>query len=115
MPTWPASLPAYLINTYSESPPDNVIRTSMSKGVDKVRRRTTSNARPISFEMILTSSQLDTLETFYVTTTESGSLSFDYTHPRTDASVIARFTSPPSYSDIYGRAFRVSVELEILP
>lgn len=115
MPTWPASLPNHLLNTFKESPPENTIRTSMDVGVDKVRRRTTASPRPISFQMILTGAQTAALDTFYITTTLSGSISFDYTHPRTGVTETVRFTSPPSYSDISGVAYRTDIQLEILP
>jgi len=114
MATWP-TLPAPIINTFNETLPDNVIRTSMDKGPAKVRRRTTANVRPIQFSMVLTEAQVATLDTFYNTTTLSGAQEFDYTHPRTGATVSARFTQPPAYSDINGLAYRVEVQLEILP
>lgn len=114
MATWP-SIPAFQINTYKESSPDNTIRSSMGIGVDKVRRRTTASPYQISFQLILTTAQLTTLETFYNTTTVGGSVRFDFTHPRTGATVKARFVSPPSWSDIYARAYRVEINLEILP
>lgn len=114
MASWP-TLPAPIINSFNESPPDNLIRTSMDKGAAKVRRRTTSNVRPLSFEMILTPAQVVTLDTFYVTTTNSGADEFTYTHPRAGSTVSARFASPPSYSDINGLAYKASVSLEVMP
>jgi hypothetical protein len=114
MATWP-TLPAPIINSYSETLPDNVIRTSMDKGPAKVRRRTTANTAAMQYAMVLTAAQVATLSTFYTTTTLSGAQEFDYTHPRTGATVTARFTAPPTYSDINGRAYRVEVALEILP
>lgn len=114
MATWP-SLPAPLINTFKETVPDNILRTSMDRGVDKVRRRTTANARGIQFTLLLTPAQISTLETFYVTTLLSGADEFDYTHPRTGATVNARFTQPPAYSDVNGINFRAEIALEVLP
>lgn len=114
MPAWP-TLPAPLINTFSESPPNNILRSSMDRGPDKIRRRTTANVRPIQFTMILTKAQVATLETFYVTTTTSGAAEFTYTHPRTAATVTARFVEPPAYTDINGLVFSVAISLEIMP
>jgi len=114
MANWP-SLPAPLINTFKETVPDNILRTNMDRGVDKVRRRTTANARPIQFAMTLTEAQVSTLETFYVTTLGSGALEFTYVHPRTGDSVSARFAAPPAYSDINGIVYRAEIQLEIIP
>lgn len=115
MATWPATLPAPALNTLSETPPDNVIRTKMDKGPDKVRRRTTANIRPISFTLILTPTQTATLDTFYDTTTFSGADEFDYTHPRTGDAVKARFVEPPQYSENEGVLYNCSISLEIMP
>ena len=115
MPTWPSSLPAPAINTYRETPPQNTIRTQMDKGPPKLRRRTTANVRPISFTLRLTAAEVDVLDAFFVTDVYSGALSFDYTHPRTGASVTAQFTSEPQYGDIEGTLYNVGIELEILP
>lgn len=115
MPTWPATLPAPLLSSLSEAPPNNSIRSQMDKGPDKIRRRTTANVRPISFTLALTAAQLETLDDFYVTDTFSGSEAFDYTHPRTGQSVQAVFASPPQYSEREGVLYNAGVSLEILP
>lgn len=115
MVAWPASLPAPALNTLSESPPDNVIRSNMDKGPAIVRRRTTANIRPISFGLILTAAETQILDEFYTDDTFSGSESFDFTHPRTGAAVTARFVEPPEYQEREGAAWAASVSLEILP
>jgi len=117
MTTWPSSLPSPALDTFTETPPNNAISTQMDKGPDKVRRRTTANVRPISFSMKLTSTQVETLDDFYTNTTFSGVVDFDYTHPRTNQPVTARFKagSPPQYSESSGVLWNASVELEILP
>jgi hypothetical protein len=114
MPSWP-TLPPPAINSFSEQSPDNTIRSSMDKGPDQVRRRTSANVRLISFSLKLTATQTETLDTFYQTSTAGGSLAFDYNHPRTGAAVQARFTQPPTYSDIEGQIYNAEVSLEILP
>jgi hypothetical protein len=114
MVAWP-SLPAPLINTFNETFADNIIRTDMDRGVAKVRRRSTANSRPLSFTMLLTEAQLDTLRTFYNTTTLSGSIEFDYTHPIAAVTEQARFTQPPALVDVNGLAYRVNVSLELMP
>ena len=115
MTTWPATLPPPLIGTMNETPPDNTIRSNVDKGPAMLRRRTTANVRPLSFGMVLTNDQVAILDDFYNDDTYSGSERFDFTHPRTLAAVEARFTAPPSYSNIDGDNWNVSVSLEVLP
>jgi hypothetical protein len=115
MATWPASLPYPALNTLKETPPENTIRTQMEKGPAKLRRRTTANVRPLSFTLKLTPAQVTTLDDFFTTTTFSGAVEFTYTHPRTGASVTARFTEPPTYSEVGGAIYNAAVALEILP
>lgn len=114
MATWPAGFCA-LAGSYTESSPNNTIRTSMDRGPDKVRRRTTANIRPISFKMLLSKTRLATFEAFYEDETFGGAEAFDFTHPRTGEAVRARFVNPPSWSDRGGPMYEVSVQLEILP
>lgn len=115
MALWPASLPPPYLNSLQESPPNNLIRTSMDKGPDKVRRRTTANIRPISFTLMLTPDLVEVIDEFYVDDLASGSTEFDYTHPRTGEACTARFVNPPQYGEREGVVYSVTVSLEILP
>lgn len=116
MATWPSTLPQDFIEAeWRESPPDNLIRSSMDVGPDKVRRRSTSNPRPVSARMIMTTAQVATFETFYITTLISGSLTFDIDHPRTETEVEMRFVTPPEYTPAGGGYWWVDMQLEILP
>lgn len=112
MASWPPSLPAHLINTFTETMPDNVIRSSVDRGAAKIRKRTTANVRPVAFTMILTPAQVVALDAFY---SANAAAEFDFTHPRTRAAVKARFTTPPALSDLNGRNYNCDVELEIMP
>lgn len=115
MATWPTSLPDnFLASAYSESPPDNTIRTKMDVGPPKMRRRGTAAARPIRGTLLMTDAQLATFDTFYDSTLDSGADRFDWTHPRSGSSVEFRFVSPPSYS-ARGRRWVVTVDMEIMP
>lgn len=113
MAVWPAQF-CPVINSLQETPPDNVIRSSMDKGPAKVRRRTTANVRPISFRMILSKADTEVLDDFYTTDTFSGADEFDFTHPRTGAAVKARFVQPPTYQN-RSTMYEAQVSLEILP
>lgn len=115
MAMWPATLPAPSINSFQETPPDNLIRSNMDKGPAKVRRRTTANVRPIQFTLMLTEAQVAILDTFFNTTVFGGAEEFDYTHPRTGDAVSARFVSPPQYMEKEGVVYGASISLEIMP
>jgi hypothetical protein len=115
--TWPASLPQDpLAQGFSEQAPNTVIRTTMEAGPPKMRRRFTAGIRNIECQLRLTSAQTDTLDLFFETTLAGGSLSFDWKHPRTGATVTFRFVEPPSYGAVArGTLWWASLKLEILP
>ena len=113
--TWPVTLPTAVEGNYRESPPDNLLRSSMDVGPDKVRQRSTAGPRPISWEMLMTGAQTATFDTFYVTTLANGSLTFNFTMPRTGNSAELRFSAPPSYNYLGGDYWSVSMQMEILP
>jgi hypothetical protein len=114
---WPSTLPDCLqLNGYSESIPDQTIRTNMEYGIAKVRRRSSNAVRPVSGSIVVTKEQLDTLKDFYINTLAGGVLRFAWVEPL-DGTTVAemRFTSPPSYSKESPDIFKVNMELEILP
>jgi len=116
MPTWPATLPPrLLVDNYQEQPPDTVLRTEMDVGPPKLRRRTTAGLRPVIGRLYCTKAQIAALDTFYVTTCASGSLAFDWTHPRTGLSASYLFRKPPIWRAEHGDGYWVDLQLELLP
>lgn len=117
MPSWPSDLPPPAINTLNESPPNNAISSQPDKGPEIVRRRTTSNTRPLAFAMMLTPAQIQILDDFFVDDTFSGTITFDYEHPRTGDAVTARFKpgTVPQYMEKEGVIYGAQVELQIMP
>lgn len=120
---WPPSLDRSLqVADLKESPAALLLRTSMQSGPAKARRLGTAGARPIAGSIILSRSQLETFDEFYTDTTESGALSWEWTHPRTGATRVFRFTKEPVYEPLTMRTdnaardrWRVVLDLEILP
>lgn len=110
MAVWPASLTITKEN-YSEKPANRVIRSEMDVGPAKIRRRSSAGVREVSFKMLLNDTQLDALEAFY---DENDALAFDFTNPRTEETVRARFTEPPTFS-LSETLWEVRVVLEVLP
>ncbi|HRI77598.1 MAG TPA: hypothetical protein PLX33_11510 [Alphaproteobacteria bacterium] len=115
MPTFPDTLPAPLANSFQEQPANNIVRTQMDVGPAKVRRRTTSNVSSIRVAYVLSAAQVDEIQTFFAEDTAGGALGFDFTHPRTGATVTARFNEPPQYASMNGLYYQVTVSLEVLP
>jgi hypothetical protein len=87
----------------------------MEQGPAKLRRRTTSGVRMLAFEMLLSRAQTETLDSFYQDDLASGSLPFDFTHPRDGSAISCRFKRPPEYVPTSSEYFRCGLELEILP
>lgn len=117
MPTWPAELPGPAIGTLNERPPQNAISSNPDKGPAIVRRRTTANVRPISYTMMLEPELVQVLDDFFVEDTFSGTIPFEYDHPRTGDACTARFKpgEVPEYLEREGVIYGANVQLEILP
>lgn len=116
MATWPTSLPQRpLADSYSEAAEPSTIRTAMEIGPAKMRRRYTSEIKLFTMEFLMSTAQVATFETFFVTTLAAGSLTFDWINHRTDAAVIYRFTARPTIQPQAPGYWLVSAELEITP
>ena len=117
MADWPSTLPQ---NPYANSgnpqyqPHDNVLETKMDVGRPKRRRRSTSTYEDFTFSMILDSTQLATLITFYKTTL-SEVLPFNWIDFRTGTAAIYKFTAPPKETWVGGDGeyWRVQFQLEL--
>lgn len=115
-PVWPVSLPdAPLAEGYQENPVNNNITTQMETGPAKKRRRYTEPIFNFICGLVLTSDEVDILETFYFTTLEGGTLEFDWKHPRTRIAATLRFKTPYTVSAIDPNNFSVNMSLERLP
>lgn len=117
MATWPASLPTAPEGPgYNEAAPNTLIRTQMDAGPPKVRQKFTAGVRTFTMSWMLTKAQVATLDAFYLTTCEGGSLSFDgLAHPRTQAAADFRFIAPPAYAYLGPDVWRAQTQLEVLP
>ena len=109
MATWPSQIKITRKN-YKESPPNRVIKTEMETGIAKKRRRTSKAKRPLELMLFLNDDDLEVFDTFYL---DNDALRFDFTDPRTDEVVKARFESPPEYT-ARETMWDISVSLEIV-
>lgn len=115
MADWPAAFYSRILKgSFTETPPQNVLRTQMDAGPAKLRRRSTSAVRPMSVTLFLTKAQVATFDTFYVTTLSSGAALFNMYHPRTHVTGEYRIVNQPMYTPM-DEGYSVRVDLELLP
>jgi hypothetical protein len=116
MTDWPASLPQYLsVQGFSEEIPNTMLRSNVDTGPAKLRRRYTAAPEPIVGTITCTSAQVDTFRTFFETTLNGGTTSFNWVHPRKQTAATFRFTETPKVSALGGDGFRIGLKMEIMP
>ena len=115
---WPPGLPQTVQQGYTESVGMNILRSPMDAGPAKMRKRS-NKPSILSVSFILTTSQVETLETFVKDTTK-GIYRFGFPHPRTLSQVEVRII--PGQDGVYYTLnylapdfYSVSLQLEILP
>jgi hypothetical protein len=115
---WPETLPQkLLVDGYSQSAANTLLRSEMETGPAKQRRRFSAGTVPLSGKLILDWDELDILRAFYDTTLVGGSLRFIWKDPIDQLSGNAqmRFTSPITWTTYGAGLFSVSLNLEIMP
>ena len=118
---WPSSLPQKPQKEgYRRVLPNNLIRSSMDTGSDKVRKRGRYKPQVVSATYVLTDAQRNTLETFIHDSIAEGAICFNWPHPELNKLVRARLkASNDGIIDFqpFGDTLRwqTTVELEIWP
>jgi hypothetical protein len=115
MAAWPGTLPEFFqVGGFVEIGADNVIRSPMDVGPDKLRLRTTASTRRHTGNMWLTTAQYTALRTFFETTQSYGALSFtmDDAH---GVNKTFRFLNPPRYNTVGPNNWQVKLDLEEMP
>lgn len=120
MAAWPATLPQAFFVGVSETKNNNLLRTKMDSGPDKVRRRFTAVGKKVVTPIILTGTEKQIFDTFFETTIKDGSLSFAWKDPTDDSTKNFRITKPPKFvcvkpGTIETREWRATLAMEILP
>ncbi|GGG62760.1 hypothetical protein GCM10011415_06400 [Salipiger pallidus] len=118
MPAWPTNVPFFTeASGFTRSGPQGaVIRTQMSKGPAKVRRRTSAvvqNVRGVTPP--LTRNQVSAFEAFFAQEIGMGALSFTAVVPDTQKEESLRFVGSYEIRALSSNRFEVSGTLEILP
>lgn len=112
-PSWPGSLPQYVLESgFSESDADALIETGMEAGRPKTRRRFTTSGEQFTMTIVCDATQRATFKTFYNSTTQRGSVNFDWLDPVTRAARTFRFRRPPPKYSQRGAAHLVSFAVE---
>jgi hypothetical protein len=117
MTDWPSTLPQrFLAADYSDTLPDNVIKTQMDAGPPKRRRKTTANIQVISGSMILTTTQWNSLVTFFQDTLKE-TLNFTLPEPGNDGvgTLNVVFSGPPQRQYFGPGRWRVALRFEVQP
>lgn len=79
---WPSVLPQYLnVAGYQEQAGNQMLRSSMEAGPQKVRRRFTASPRPLSAQLLLTPAQLTFFKYWYEYVLLGGTLRFGWVDP----------------------------------
>jgi hypothetical protein len=118
---WPATLPPPRTASLRERLPDLTVRSRMSVGPDKVRRRASVGTRQFDVELDITATQVATLEAFYLTTLEGGALTFEWKDHRTGDAIDYRFLGPPQMyprkprKADHSEPWRASFSIEVIP
>jgi hypothetical protein len=117
MEVWPSDLPQkFSASDYNDGLADNMLRSQMDSGPDKVRRLTIANAAPLSGSMMMDLPQWIVLKDFYVNVLH-GAGRFEIPNPEDDGAtaLIVRFTNPPTRSQWLPGVWRVAIMLEVMP
>ena len=116
MVAWPGTLPqSPLLDGYTEQGEEQVLRTAIDVGPDKLRKRATAVVTNVKFNMIMDSSQLSTLENFYDNTLNGGTGVVDFTDPISNTTKQYRFIERYTFSAIGEGLYRVTLNWERLP
>ena len=112
--SWPPELPQkFLIEGYSETPGDNVLREQMDVGPAKVRRRSTTAPVRISGQMLMTLEQLKRFRQFYRSETFDGTVPFLFADITGSIRTVT-IVQPPSEATV-GNCVSVSLVFEYIP
>ena len=115
MDDWPASLPQKpQQDGFSATKVDGRLRTAMSEGPEKVRRRFTATSENLTCAFFFSAAQLAVFKTFFDTTLVGGSLAYNWVHPVTSAACICRIQDMPVVSAI-GVDWQATFMVEVLP
>lgn len=98
---------------YRERPPNNLKRSRMDRGPDKVRKYTNANSRPCTFTVYVDKVAANVLYDFYMDELSGGAFEFDFTSLLTDVTYKARFSEEPDFA-AQETMWNIPISLELL-
>lgn len=115
MPTWPTDLPQKPLRGYKEDPEDQALRDNPDIGTHLGRPLASAYGTNFQMGMLMTNAQITSLLTFYYTTVASGTLPFDWIHPREKTSGKFLFKARPAWKQESADLYRVTIKLYLKP
>lgn len=104
MPIWPTVLPQYpLREGFSDTAPNELLRSDTESGPAKVRRRGTSKPHVVACTYVFSSEDAAIFEEFALSTLAGGSIAFDWFHPVLTRYVRARLM--PTGEGLFSRVY----------
>ena len=96
---------------YQELPAKNAIREEMDSGPPSLRRVATSGPKQYNCQFSLTTAEVATFETFYVTTLSDGTDEYQWNDPRTGVQYDWKFAADPVISPLGGDNWLLQCQL----
>lgn len=115
MASWPVSLPAPLIDSYSLAAGDQTVRTDMEVGYARQRRRTSARTDIVQASWAFTAAQMTAFRTWFDGDCEGGAVWFTGLQANVGDGLdtyTARFSGPWS-AEYVGPHWRVTATLDI--
>jgi len=113
--TWPLTLPqSFLVESFAEEAPDNIIRSAMDSGPSKARKRYSATVTPFSGHMIMTQAQYLIFKDFFRNTISDGAFSFQMTDYVNGGTMEVRFRDKPT-ANFLGTVWDISFGLDKQP
>ncbi|MBY5698519.1 hypothetical protein [Rhizobium leguminosarum] len=112
---WPDDLPRrFIVSSYQEARPDNVVYSEVAIGPAKARRRTTANVWDQGGTMVMTYSQYRSFLRFLSNDISDGAKAFWFPDRLGGENILVRVKEPPKVT-LDGNLWQVSIALEVLP
>ena len=113
---WPGSLQQNVnASAWSEQAQEVTIRSTMSEGAPKVRRRFTESVTKVGASIWVDAIQYQVLLDFYNITLQGGTLTFFFNHPIDNTQHTYRFTKNIAFKYIGHDTYSANWEMEELP
>lgn len=107
---WPVGVPdCFQVDTYEERAPENTIFEQFEEGPPQTRQLATSNAVPVNFGFLFTTSEKNLFKTWYESSLGYGALKYETIDYANDEQLHNyKFSSVPVYKPIGGENWRVT-------